>query len=421
MPSVERRRSSGATSSSGSRRSASRTSRRGRRRRADTQYRIGSITKTFTAVGILQLRDAGELSLDDPLTTLPPRERARADDRADARALVRPPARAAGRDLGDDAGAAPRGAARRHRRRGAGARPGLAGGTTRTSRSRCSARSSPARTAAPGRRRCRRASSTRSGSRRTTPGAADPAARGYFVEPYSDAVRLEPDPDLGGAGALGKLWSTTGDLARWGAFLAAGDDRVLEGVDARGDGARPRDGRPRGLEARLGHGARALPLRRPRLRRPRRRHAGPPRGSRRSTARRRSARRCSRTPAPAPRRRSSRSTSPSPRSRRCRAAAEPWQPGEAAPPEIEPLLGRWWVEGSEIVFSLAEGPARGEARRRPSRARHLVSSRPTARIASAASRAASAASCCASCGTRDGAVEKLYFATYPLRREPSTF
>ena len=39
---------------------------------ADTQYRIGSITKTFTAVGILQLRDAGELSLDDPLTTYLP-------------------------------------------------------------------------------------------------------------------------------------------------------------------------------------------------------------------------------------------------------------------------------------------------------------------------------------------------------------
>ena len=30
-------------------------------------YRIGSITKTFTAVRILQLRDAGELALDDPL------------------------------------------------------------------------------------------------------------------------------------------------------------------------------------------------------------------------------------------------------------------------------------------------------------------------------------------------------------------
>ena len=33
----------------------------------DTQYMIGSITKTFTAVLIMQLRDAGRLSLDDPL------------------------------------------------------------------------------------------------------------------------------------------------------------------------------------------------------------------------------------------------------------------------------------------------------------------------------------------------------------------
>ena len=38
----------------------------------DTQYRIGSITKTFTAVCVLQLRDAGELSLDDPLTRFVP-------------------------------------------------------------------------------------------------------------------------------------------------------------------------------------------------------------------------------------------------------------------------------------------------------------------------------------------------------------
>ncbi|MBA2460587.1 MAG: beta-lactamase family protein, partial [Actinobacteria bacterium] len=38
----------------------------------DTQYRIGSITKTFTAVCVMQLRDAGELSLDDPLTEFIP-------------------------------------------------------------------------------------------------------------------------------------------------------------------------------------------------------------------------------------------------------------------------------------------------------------------------------------------------------------
>ncbi|HZP73657.1 MAG TPA: serine hydrolase domain-containing protein, partial [Gaiellaceae bacterium] len=32
-----------------------------------TQYRIGSITKTFTATSIMQLRDAGALDLDDRL------------------------------------------------------------------------------------------------------------------------------------------------------------------------------------------------------------------------------------------------------------------------------------------------------------------------------------------------------------------
>ena len=33
----------------------------------DTQYRLGSITKTFTAAAIMQLRDAGALDLEDPL------------------------------------------------------------------------------------------------------------------------------------------------------------------------------------------------------------------------------------------------------------------------------------------------------------------------------------------------------------------
>ena len=33
----------------------------------DTQYRVGSITKMFTAAAIMQLRDAGKLDLEDTL------------------------------------------------------------------------------------------------------------------------------------------------------------------------------------------------------------------------------------------------------------------------------------------------------------------------------------------------------------------
>ena len=34
---------------------------------SDTAFRVGSITKTFTATGIFQLRDQGKLGIDDPL------------------------------------------------------------------------------------------------------------------------------------------------------------------------------------------------------------------------------------------------------------------------------------------------------------------------------------------------------------------
>jgi CubicO group peptidase (beta-lactamase class C family) len=39
----------------------------GRTPDSDTVFRVGSITKTFTATGIFQLRDQGKLSIDDPL------------------------------------------------------------------------------------------------------------------------------------------------------------------------------------------------------------------------------------------------------------------------------------------------------------------------------------------------------------------
>ena len=41
----------------------------------DTQFMIGSITKTFTAVLVMQLRDEGRLDLEDPLGTWLPEPR----------------------------------------------------------------------------------------------------------------------------------------------------------------------------------------------------------------------------------------------------------------------------------------------------------------------------------------------------------
>ena len=101
-------------------------------------------------------------------------------------------------------------------------------------------------------------------------------------------------------------------------------------------------------------------------------------------------------------------------------AVERWEASEPPPTEIEPLLGRWWTEGHEIVLSWRKGrleakllggvPVRdtsylepdGEDRYRSVEGRERGELLRVVRDA-------------------DGWVEKLYFATYPLRREPSTF
>jgi CubicO group peptidase (beta-lactamase class C family) len=46
------------------------------------------------------------------------------------------------------------------------------------------------------------------------------AATGYLVDTYSDHARPEPVTSLGAVGPAAELWSTAGDMARWAAFLA---------------------------------------------------------------------------------------------------------------------------------------------------------------------------------------------------------
>ena len=54
----------------------------------------------------------------------------------------------------------------------------------------------------------------------TTVQPTERAATGYLVDVYSDHARPEPVPDLSAIGPAGQLWSTASDMARWAAFLA---------------------------------------------------------------------------------------------------------------------------------------------------------------------------------------------------------
>ena len=87
--------------------------------------------------------------------------------------------------------------------------------------------------------------------------------------------------------------------------------------------------------------------------------------------------------------------------------------GPASPTELEPILGRWWTEGHQVVHLLAQGAARGPACRRGLRAVHVSIFETGGADRWRSLRAASAASCCGSCATAT-AIEKLYWATYPM-------
>jgi hypothetical protein len=97
-----------------------------------------------------------------------------------------------------------------------------------------------------------------------------------------------------------------------------------------------------------------------------------------------------------------------------------WRPDDGAPADVEPMLGRWWTEGEEVVLTwragrlrleLVEGPAGlnvswlvrdGEDSWRIVEGRELGEALRVARDG-------------------DGAPVKLYVATYPLTRAPTVF
>jgi CubicO group peptidase (beta-lactamase class C family) len=194
---------------------------------AGTQYRIGSITKSFTAVAIMQLRADGKLDLDDRL-----------EQHLDGVANGSPTIR---RLLAHLSGL----------QREAGEM--FVTGESPTQAQLVESMADVEFVSAPGEQHHYSNLAfallgeivARAGGRpyteyvderilrplglvRTTWRPEAPKAQGYLVDEYARTVWKEPETELRGTAAAGQLWSTVGDLGRWAAFLAEGRSGILE-------------------------------------------------------------------------------------------------------------------------------------------------------------------------------------------------
>ncbi|WP_406209094.1 beta-lactamase family protein [Kitasatospora sp. NBC_01560] len=194
----------------------------------DVQYRIGSITKTFVAVLVLRLRDEGLLDLADPLGRHLP---GTAADGATVAQL-----------LSHSAGLAAETPAPWWERTDGALRPELADvlegeRPLRHPAGRLHHYSNPGFAllgalverlrGEPWGDVLHREVLEPLGMDRTTLLPQHPHAGGFAVHPWADVMLPEPLTDTGVMAPAGQLWSTTTDLARWAAFLATGDDKVL--------------------------------------------------------------------------------------------------------------------------------------------------------------------------------------------------
>ncbi|WP_406400964.1 beta-lactamase family protein [Streptomyces sp. NBC_00879] len=213
--------------------SGSRSSVDGHAPDADTQYRIGSITKTFTAVLVLRLRDEGLLDLKDPLEQHLPGTGV--GDVTIAQLL------------GHSAGLSAETSAPWWERTPGSLRPELADVLGEQSRMHPVGRrhhySNPGYTVLGSLIEAVRKSSWEDvlrseileplGLRRTSARPEAPHAGGWAVHPWADVMLPEPSEDLGLMAPAGQLWSTAADLCRFAAFLAEGDERVLSAASVR--------------------------------------------------------------------------------------------------------------------------------------------------------------------------------------------
>ena len=389
----------------------------GRDATPDDQYRIGSISKTFCAAAVMQLRDAGELALDDPLTAYVPESAEgptirrllshsaglEREPKGEIWETLKPPTRDEFLAQLADVENVLEPGRRFHYSNLAFA---LLGELVRRVAGQPFEDYVDERILRP------------LGMERTTWRAAPPFAKGYFVDPYDERLLPEGDMEPGATQSVGGLWSTVGDLARWAAFLADPYPAVLEpatvdemaSVQVMVD-AGWKSGYGLGLQLLrdgeriyAGHGG-AMPGFLAGLAVVRADKAGAAvltntsAGARPDSLAMKLVAKSLELDPPEPAR---------------------WTPQDEAPEALRPLLGRWWSEGHEFVFFCREGKLRarldplvpgsepavfepaGDDRFRTVEGRENGEWLRVAR-------------------DERGAVTKLYWATYAFTRDPQVF
>lgn len=191
----------------------------------DVQYRLGSISKTVTAVTVLRLRDEGLLDLDDPLEKhlpgTPPGDRtlgqllghlAGAGSESPGQWWERTPGTTLD-GLALSAADVVLPAARRFHYSNLGF--GLLGEVVARIRGRSWSEVAREEVLLP------------LGMTRTTDRPDGRAAQGYAVHPWAEVTQPEPEHHAEVMAPAGQLWSTAGDLARLGVFLLGDTGDVL--------------------------------------------------------------------------------------------------------------------------------------------------------------------------------------------------
>ena len=194
----------------------------------DTQYRMGSITKTFVAVAVMRLRDAGRLELTD-----------RFEDHVPGSPLGTATVEQLLTHAGGVQSETP--GPWWERTPGGGWDALVASPVTLRFRAGRRFHYSNVGYAALG--RLLEAHHGRGwldvvrddllgplGMTRTTARPSGRAARGLAVHPFADVLLPEPEHDGGAMAPAGQLWTTVRDLSRWAAFLA-GDTAGLLAAD----------------------------------------------------------------------------------------------------------------------------------------------------------------------------------------------